>query len=51
MIPPGEARSVWIFELKLIGGTSISVLIGLVLYARGALQKKREARSQLRPAV
>ena len=44
MIPPGEARSVWIFELKLIGGTGISVLIGLILYARGAWQKKREAR-------
>jgi hypothetical protein len=47
MIPPGEARSVWIFEAKLIGGTGGCVLIGLILYARGAWQKARERRAML----
>jgi amino acid transporter len=45
MIPPGEARSVWIFEAKLIGGTAGCVLIGLILYARGAWQKAHDSRA------
>jgi glutamate:GABA antiporter len=44
MIPPGEARSVWGFEGKLIGGTAGFILLGLVLYFRGAWQKARDAR-------
>jgi amino acid transporter len=45
MIPPGETRSVWIFEAKLIGGTGLSVAIGLILYARGAWQKAHDSRA------
>ncbi len=43
LIPPAEAANKWIFEAKLIGGTALAVLIGLALYWRGALAKKREA--------
>ncbi|HET7102930.1 MAG TPA: APC family permease [Terracidiphilus sp.] len=41
LIPPGESASKLGFELKLVAGTVISILIGLVLYWRGA----RAARS------
>lgn len=34
MIPPGETTNKAVFELKLLGGTGIAVLIGLVLYWR-----------------
>jgi len=47
MIPPGEARSVWLFEAKLIGGTAGFVLLGLVLYFRGAWQKAREVGGEI----
>ncbi len=36
IIPPGDTSSKLIFELKLIGGTLISIVIGLFLYWRGA---------------
>jgi amino acid transporter len=39
MIPPGESTNKWLFEGKLIGGTGLFVLIGLILYWRGARQK------------
>jgi amino acid transporter len=32
MIPPGETTNKAVFELKLIGGTSIAILVGLALY-------------------
>jgi amino acid transporter len=32
MIPPGETTNRLTFELKLIGGTGVAILIGLVLY-------------------
>ena len=32
MIPPGETTNKAVFELKLMGGTSIAILIGLALY-------------------
>lgn len=41
LIPPGESANKLGFELKLVAGTVISILIGLVLYWRGA----RAARS------
>jgi amino acid transporter len=47
MIPPGEARSVWTFEGKLIGGTAGFILLGLILYFRGAWQKAHEARQEI----
>ena len=42
-IPPAEAANKWIFETKLIAGTAGGVLLGLVLYIRGARAKAREA--------
>jgi len=43
LIPPGESSNKWLFEAKLVGGTLGCVLIGLVLYFRGAREKSREA--------
>jgi amino acid transporter len=40
LIPPGESSNKWMFEGKLIGGTGLFVLIGLVLYWRGASRKR-----------
>jgi amino acid transporter len=36
LVPPGDSSSKLGFEFKLLGGTVISLLIGLVLYWRGA---------------
>ena len=38
-VPPGESVNKLGFEMKLIGGTVISILLGLVLYWRGARSK------------
>jgi glutamate:GABA antiporter len=38
-IPPGDTSSKLLFETKLIAGTVLSVLLGLVLYYRGARRK------------
>ena len=43
LIPPAEAQHKWLFELKLVGGTAGGVLLGLILYVRGARAKAREA--------
>jgi amino acid transporter len=43
LIPPGESSNKWLFEAKLLGGTLGGVLVGLVLYSRGARKKSREA--------
>ena len=40
LVPPGDVLSKPRFELKLVGGTLASVLLGLVLYWRGARGKK-----------
>ena len=40
LVPPGDSLNKLGFELKLIGGTVISILIGLVLYWRGARAKQ-----------
>jgi amino acid transporter len=37
--PPGGSNALS-FELQLVGGTSVSILIGLLLYWRGARSKK-----------
>jgi glutamate:GABA antiporter len=42
-IPPAEATDKWLFEGKLIIGTVGGVLLGLILYYRGARAKSREA--------
>ncbi len=41
-IPPGGTESTFSFLAKLIGGTVGTILVGLVLYWRGARQKARE---------
>ena len=40
LVPPGESANKLGFELKLVGGTVASVLLGLILYWRGARTKK-----------
>jgi len=35
-VPPGDSASKFLFESKLVAGTVLSVLLGLVLYHRGA---------------
>ena len=41
-VPPGGADKV-VFEVDVIGGTVGSILLGLVLYWRGARAKRRDA--------
>jgi preprotein translocase subunit Sss1 len=43
LIPPGDSASKAGFELKLLIGTLASILLGLVLYWRGARAKAAEA--------
>ena len=38
-IPPGDTSSKFLFEIKLVAGTVLSVTLGLILYYRGARQK------------
>jgi amino acid transporter len=40
-IPPGDAQSKLLFETKLVAGTMLSVVLGLLLYDRGAQQKSK----------
>jgi len=42
LVPPGDSANKLGFELKLVGGTVASLLIGLVLYWRGARAKRAE---------
>jgi preprotein translocase subunit Sss1 len=42
VIPPGESAHKWIFEVKLIGGTGFALLLGVVLFVRGARGKARD---------
>jgi len=48
LIPPGESTNKWVFEMKLVGGTALSIAIGLALYFRGARAKARDA-AEMRP--
>jgi len=43
LVPPGDSSNKVGFELKLVGGTLASILLGLVLYWRGARAKKAVA--------
>jgi amino acid transporter len=43
LVPPGDSINKWSFELRLVGGTAVSILLGLALYWRGA-RSKRDAR-------
>lgn len=42
-VPPGDSTDKFSFEIKLIAGTVVSVLIGLTLYYRGVRSKRRES--------
>jgi len=43
LVPPGETLNKWSFELRLLGGTLVSIFLGLILYWRGARAKKADA--------
>jgi amino acid transporter len=43
LIPPGDSANKASFELKLIGGTAVSIALGLTLYFRGVRDKSRTA--------
>jgi amino acid transporter len=43
VIPPGETANKLLFEVKLIGGTGFSLLLGVMLFVRGARTKAHEA--------
>jgi amino acid transporter len=40
-VPPGDTSSKFLFETKLVAGTVLSVAFGLILYYRGARQRRR----------
>lgn len=40
LVPPGDSSNKLGFEMKLIGGTIASILLGLILYWRGARSKQ-----------
>ena len=42
LVPPGDSADKLGFELKLVAGTAASVLLGLILYWRGARAKQSE---------
>ena len=41
-VPPGDSKSKFLFETKLVAGTFLSVLLGLILYYRGARMKRSQ---------
>src|SRR3989454_8536342 len=43
LVPPGDSSDKLGFELKLVGGTLAAIVLGLVLYFRGARTKSGEA--------
>ncbi|HUJ39593.1 MAG TPA: hypothetical protein VLW54_03525, partial [Candidatus Acidoferrales bacterium] len=43
-IPPGEVANKFVFELKILGAALAAVALGLVLYFRGAREKRVEDR-------
>jgi len=42
LVPPGDSSNKWLFEVKVLVETLISIFIGLVLYWRGARAKQAE---------
>ena len=42
LIPPGDTVNKLQFELKLVGGTGFAIVLGIVVFVRGARQKARE---------
>jgi len=45
-IPPGETENKLLFEVKLVSGTVLAVLLGLALYFRGARARSYEGESE-----
>jgi amino acid transporter len=45
-VPPGDTANKVLFEIKLVAGTVLSVLLGLVLYYRGARQRSADRASE-----
>jgi amino acid transporter len=43
LVPPGDTVNKLSFELRLLGGTLVSIFLGLILYWRGARSKTRAA--------
>jgi amino acid transporter len=43
LVPPGDSADKFGFEMKLVGGTLASILLGLVLYGRGRFLAKRKS--------
>jgi amino acid transporter len=43
LVPPGDSANKLGFEMKLVAGTVASVLLGLILYWRGARSKRTES--------
>ena len=50
-VPPGDTANKILFETKLVAGTVLSVLLGLVLYYRGARQKRADRPRERQPQV
>ena len=46
LIPPAESANKLLFEVKVVGATVLSVVLGLALYFRGAREKAREASTE-----
>jgi glutamate:GABA antiporter len=43
LVPPGDTANKVSFELRLVGGTLVSIFLGLILYWRGARSKTKQA--------
>ena len=43
LVPPGDSSNKWLFEMKLLVETVVSILIGLALYWRGARAKQADS--------
>jgi amino acid transporter len=41
MVPPSGTESVWLFELKVVGGASAFMVLGGILYWRARLRRAR----------
>ena len=46
LIPPAESANKLLFEVKVVGATVLSVVLGLALYFRGAREKARKASTE-----
>ena len=42
LVPPGDTANKWIFFIKVLAETVVTVLIGLALYWRGAREQRKE---------